>query len=250
METGRPARNPLATLGLVLALVCTVCLALSGFGYRNQWWSLRAAFRILEWSAMGAALAGLIALAGIIAGVLRPERGRPLVAGTALVLSVAALIIPLGMMWRARHVPSIHDITTDTRNPPEFRAVLPLRAGAPNKAEYGGPEVAAQQLAAYPDLKPLLMPWPERPAFRKAVAAARDLGWDIVSADTAGGRLEATATTFWFGFKDDVVVRLVPQQGEDAVTLVDVRSVSRVGRSDVGTNARRIRAYLRKLAEE
>jgi uncharacterized protein (DUF1499 family) len=73
---------------------------------------------------------------------------------------------------------------------------------------------------------------------------AQDLGWEVVEADPAGGRLEATDTTTWFGFKDDVVVRIRPADGG---SRVDVRSVSRTGRSDVGTNARRIRAYLRSL---
>jgi uncharacterized protein (DUF1499 family) len=71
------------------------------------------------------------------------------------------------------------------------------------------------------------------------------MDWQIVSADTAAGRLEATATTRWFGFKDDVVVRIRP----DATgSRVDVRSVSRVGKSDVGTNAARVRTFLARLA--
>jgi uncharacterized protein (DUF1499 family) len=70
------------------------------------------------------------------------------------------------------------------------------------------------------------------------------MGWDIVAADAPAGRIEATATTRWFGFKDDVVVRIEPA-GEGS--RIDVRSVSRVGGSDVGTNAKRIRAYLRRL---
>jgi uncharacterized protein (DUF1499 family) len=66
-----------------------------------------------------------------------------------------------------------------------------------------------------------------------------------VAADSSAGRIEATATTPWFGFKDDVVIRVAP---DPAGSRVDVRSVSRVGQSDVGTNARRIRAYLARLA--
>ena len=86
---------------------------------------------------------------------------------------------------------------------------------------------------------------PTDKAFDRALAAARAMGLEIVANSPAEGRIEATATTFWFGFKDDVVVRIVPdRQG----SRVDVRSVSRVGRSDVGTNARRIRAYLQKLS--
>ena len=71
------------------------------------------------------------------------------------------------------------------------------------------------------------------------------MGWQIVDANAREGRIEATATTFWFGFKDDVVVRIVPAPGG---SRVDVRSVSRVGVSDVGANAKRVRDFLQKLA--
>jgi uncharacterized protein (DUF1499 family) len=83
--------------------------------------------------------------------------------------------------------------------------------------------------------------------FDRAVSAARKLGWHVVAAAPAEGRLEATDTTRWFGFKDDVVVRIAPAADG---SRVDVRSVSRVGRSDLGTNARRIRAFLRELRAE
>ena len=72
------------------------------------------------------------------------------------------------------------------------------------------------------------------------------MGWEIVAANAEEGRIEATDTTLWFGFKDDVVVRI---QARDDESLLDVRSVSRVGKSDVGTNAQRIRAYLRKFKQ-
>jgi hypothetical protein len=153
--------------------------------------------------------------------------------------------VAAGVPWywqrRAREVPPIHDISTDTADPPEFVAILPLRADAPNPAEYGGPAIAAAQQQAYPDLQPLALPRPPEAVFGRAVEAARRAGWEIVASDSAAGRIEATATTGWFGFKDDVVVRIRPA---NEGSRVDVRSVSRVGRSDVGTNARRIRAYL------
>jgi uncharacterized protein (DUF1499 family) len=70
------------------------------------------------------------------------------------------------------------------------------------------------------------------------------MGWEIIAADSARGRIEAVATTRWFGFIDDVVVRI---SEDGSRSRIDVRSVSRVGRSDVGANARRIRAYLDRL---
>jgi hypothetical protein len=142
-------------------------------------------------------------------------------------------------------MPRIHDISTDVVTPPPFVAILPLRKGAPNPAMYGGPETAAKQRQAYPDLNTLVLDIPPAEAFDRALATARKLGWEIVAAVPGEGRIEATDTTFWFGFTDDIVVRIAPAGNR---SLVDVRSVSRVGLSDVGTNARRIRAYLRKLA--
>jgi uncharacterized protein (DUF1499 family) len=77
-----------------------------------------------------------------------------------------------------------------------------------------------------------------------ALQAARDMGWEIVDADPVEGRIEATDRTLWFGFADDVVIRLATT---DSGTRLDVRSKSRIGGSDVGANARRIRRYLARL---
>ena len=140
--------------------------------------------------------------------------------------------------------PPIHDIGTDTDNPPAFVAVLGRRHDASNPVEYGGPEIAAQQHQAYPDLRPVTLSDPPARAFERALEAARGQGWEIVASVPADGRIEATDTTRFFGFKDDVVVRVKP---EGAGSRVDVRSLSRVGKSDVGKNASRIRAYLRAL---
>jgi uncharacterized protein (DUF1499 family) len=89
-----------------------------------------------------------------------------------------------------------------------------------------------------------MLPVPPGAAFHVALAAARDMGWTIVASDSASGRIEATATTTWFGFKDDVVVRIGP---DPKGSRVDVRSESRVGGSDVGTNAARIKKYEQRL---
>jgi uncharacterized protein (DUF1499 family) len=183
---------------------------------------------------------GLLALA-----LTRPRRPARATVLAALALSALAVGVPAALVRGARSVPPIHDITTDTQDPPAFVAVLPRRAGAPNPPEYAGDSVAAQQRRAYPDVRPLRLAVPPAEAFRRAEAAARAMGWEVVAADGAAGRVEATATTRWFGFKDDVVVRVRP---EGDGSRVDVRSKSRVGMSDVGANARRIREYMGRLA--
>jgi uncharacterized protein (DUF1499 family) len=148
------------------------------------------------------------------------------------------------MKRTAQRVPAIHDITTDVEDPPRFVSVLPLRRTSQNSAEYGGAGIAEQQQRAYPDLRSVPLPVPAQKAFALALQAAQSLGWDLVAADEGEGRIEATDTTFWFGFKDDVVVR-IRARGDQSV--VDIRSLSRVGKSDVGANAKRIRDYVRTL---
>jgi uncharacterized protein (DUF1499 family) len=197
------------------------------------------AFGILKWAVYGALATLLLSLLAVIGAARR--RARMAVPATALVLALA-VIVPLGALaWKASRVPAIHDITTDTLQPPPFLAVLPLRAAALNPVDYGGPEIAAKQRAAFPDLGPLLLSVAPADAFNRALSAARTMGWDIVASDPPGGRIEATDTTFWFGFKDDVVVRVTPLP---TGSRVDARSLSRVGGGDLGANAARIRKYL------
>lgn len=141
-------------------------------------------------------------------------------------------------------MPPIHDITTDTQNPPEFVAIVPLRADAPNPVEYAGEETAKQQLKAYPELTTYEALVSPEQLFEAALEASKSMGWEMVESSKTDGRIEANATTTWFGFKDDVVIRIRPT--EDGSEL-DIRSKSRVGRSDVGKNAERIREFMSEL---
>lgn len=232
----------LASIGaaaLVVALVAGLMLASTGPGYRIGLLSLPTAFSLMRWALYGGAAALL--LAGV---ALWRARGRSAFGALALVVAILVVGIPLRFQRMAASVPPIHDITTDTANPPTFEAVVPLRSEARNSLEYSQ-EVARQQREAYPDIKPLVLEIPAAQVFDRAVRAAREAGWELVNVSAEAWRIEATATTPFFGFKDDVVVRLTPIGGR---TVVDVRSVSRIGRSDVGTNARRIREYLAALS--
>jgi len=240
-----PARpRPLAKVAVAaagLAITVAVLAMLAGLGSRWGLWHFRTGFSLLRWAAYGAIATVLLsAVAVVLTRPGQPRRGFPLALG-ALIVSLLMVVIPWNWQRQARNVPRIHDITTDTDNPPAFVAILPLRADAPNSAVYEGPEIAAQQKAGYPDIRPVVLDLPPERAFQRALDAARAMGWEIVAAEPAEGRIEATDQTFWFGFKDDVVIRLTPAGGR---TILDVRSVSRVGGSDVGTNAKRIREYI------
>jgi uncharacterized protein (DUF1499 family) len=248
METNTASRplSRVALGGFVLALIAVLLLPLSGIGYRLGLWDFRPGLSVFRWAAYVGVAAAILSLVGLFltrSGSAR--RGFPL-AVIGLVVGLAATWIPWQWWQVVKSVPMIHDITTDTETPPKFVAILPLRAGAPNSAEYEGPELAAQQRTGYPDLGPLTLQVPPAQAFTHALTAAQAMGWEIVANEPTEGRIEATDTTFWFGFKDDVVVRIAPA---DSGSRIDVRSVSRVGKSDVGANAKRITEYLRQVAQ-
>ena len=228
----------LARVALGLAVLALLAVVLAGPGTRVGVWDFRRAFTLMRWGAYGALGAAALGLLGLALG------GARKLSAAAVVLALAAFAGPWSQMRLVQSVPFIHDISTDTADPPKFVAVLPRRGPKSNTAEYAGEEIASQQRKAYPDVQPLRLPVPPAQAFDRALAAARGMGWEIVDAAADQGRIEATATTPWFGFKDDVVVRVRP---DASGSVVDVRSLSRVGKSDLGANAKRIRAYLGRL---
>ncbi|TVQ47459.1 MAG: DUF1499 domain-containing protein [Gammaproteobacteria bacterium] len=244
LQTPRlPSRWALACGWLALgALVFTLLvLAYTGPAYRAEWIGVRTAiFTLLRWAFWGGV--ACIAL-GVIAVIWNLRSGSRRMAGLGLVVLVVGAALTVNFIhWRttAQSVPPIHDITTDTQDPPPFVDVLALRAGAPNPPEYPGEEIATRQREAYPDLEPIRVAAPPAAAFEAALAVVQRMRWALVAEAPAEGRIEATDTTRYFGFKDDVVIR-VRADGEGSI--VDIRSKSRVGMSDVGTNARRIRDF-------
>lgn len=226
-----------------VSLAAAAAVAAAPLGYRAGVLPLNAALLLL--------LAGLVvSLAALVWRVVAMARRRgPQVgrgwAAAAVLLSAGVLAVPVATLLSGAGAPPIHDVTTDPDDPPRFDAVVPLRAGAPNTLEHGGPQLAAAQRAAYPDLVPIEIDSPASEALEAARTVAAQLGWEIVAVDPAQGLVEATATTFWFGFKDDVAIRVRPAASGGAV--VDVRSVSRVGVGDLGANAGRIRTFVARL---
>jgi len=206
---------------------------ISNFGFVIQ---------LLRWAAYLGLGAMAISAVGLLAQFSAGFRATA-VALLALAIGAFDFGMPYSLQNQAFSVPAIHDITTDTEDLPIFVAIVPLRANAPNTLDYSS-DVAAQQKAAYPEIQSLRLELVPDVAFTQAHEVAKGQGWEIVDTDRSAGRIEATDTTFWYGFKDDVVVRLTP---EGSATRVDVRSVSRVGLGDLGKNASRIREYLEAL---
>ncbi|HET9031782.1 MAG TPA: DUF1499 domain-containing protein [Dokdonella sp.] len=232
----------LARLPVLVAILALVLLLVSGPGTRMDLWTFRTGFSLMTWATyLGLAAA---ALAILLLLIPRARRGHAKTLVFGMLMGFAATVMPLLGYYTAKTVPFIHDISTDTMRPPEFVAILPLRDDAPNPATYGGAEVAAAQKAGYPDLATQILDQAPADAFAHAEKVARDMGWEIVAAVPEAGRIEATDTTFWFGFKDDIVIRI---EAEGEASRIDIRSVSRVGKSDVGKNASRIRAFVKAL---
>jgi len=243
-RTGTPSL--IVVIGFIAALVALLMVGGAGPVYRLELADLGHAFAVLRWGAWTGLAAVFIALIG--AWMTRPGmRRRGFALGLAgIVMGAVAFGVPFMMLQSAKRLPPIHDITTDTENPPRFVAIIPLRKGSPNPVEYKGADISDQQRTAYPDIQPATITGAPDAAFNRALDTARQLGWQIVAAIPNEGRIEATDTTIWFGFKDDIVVRVTPT---GAGSRIDVRSVSRLGQGDLGKNAARIRAYLQRLQQ-
>ncbi len=190
-----------------------------GFGARFGVWDYRLGLQLVRWSEYtGLATIGLALIALVVP---RWRRGRIPILVTVLVIGACVAYFPWQWMQSARSVPPINDISTDTENPPAIVALVPARAGLSVPTVYPGSATAEQQRRGYPDIEPLELPLPPAGAFARALDAAKSMGWEIAAADAATGRIEATAITPWFGFRDDVVIRVA---ATPAGSRIDIRS--------------------------
>lgn len=227
---------------LLLALVAALLLLIAGPGTRLGWWDFRFGFLLMRW-AVYVAMATVVA-GGLLFLVKKPRRGPTALVVIALLVSLATAFVPMSLLQQARSLPRIHDITTDVVDIPPFVAIVPLRADAPNPIEHAGPEVIELQQSAYPNIQTYQTTATAEQVFAAALAVAQDSGWRVVDQSPAEGRIEGFDTTYWFGFVDDVVIRI---RTVDGSTHLDMRSKSRVGLSDVGKNAARIQAFIAAL---
>jgi len=235
-----------ATVGAcVLALVALSAFAAAPAGWRLSLWHYTVAFAIMRYAAYVALAAAATACVALF-GWPRLSPGRRIAALIALAIAAIVIYVPWHYAQLAATTPPIHDITTDTVNPPPFWVVLPSRAEEnANPVEYGGVAVAQLQRSAYPQIVPVTTTLPPRQAFTVALATAQAMpGWIDVVAEPDAWRIEASQESFWMRFTDDVSIRISP---EGAGSRIDVRSLSRQGRGDFGDNAARVIAYLDAL---
>lgn len=220
-------------------------LALLGFpaaviGKRLGLFDFGAAFGMISATLL---VALLVFVLGLLFALVQ-RNSNPESAGNArkaVLLSLLPLIGIGSQVMVGGSVPKIHNITTDTIDPPQFDAVVALRGTSSNPLEYDAATLAPQQQQAYPDLATLVVKTDLAQAHTRALKVVEDLGWELVASQPERGLIEATETTALWDFKDDVVIRLTPVG--DSVE-VDLRSVSRIGQSDLGANAKRISKFL------
>jgi len=227
-----------------LAILTILGFPVAVAGYRLDLFGFGISAKIIQATLL---LAVAVFFLGMVASFIKRGDGAKVKA--ALSAATIALIPILGLgsqIMTARSVPFIHNISTDVVDPPVFDKVVDLRNEKHNSLDYVIEDLAEIQTGAYPKVKTMISDLPIADAHAKAKSIAESLGWELVNSDVDAGIIEATETTLIWGFKDDVVVRL--RQVEDK-TLVDLRSVSRIGQSDLGANAKRIEKFLTKFAE-
>ncbi|MCX2794632.1 DUF1499 domain-containing protein [Microbulbifer thermotolerans] len=234
---------------LVVQCLLLAAMFIAGLLLRLDVIDFRPAFQVFKFSGLAALGVALISMPVFIWGLVSRRADSRRNAIWAVVLGVLPVAVPLLTVGKDNFdVPRIHDISTDTQDPPRYEVVLSLREEGDNSPLYGGETVAAKQRGAeiYADIQPLLLDMPVARATEIAAQVAKSMGWRLVAFEPQRGHLEAVDRTLLLGFTDDVVVRVRPENGR---ARVDVRSSSRVGISDLGANAKRIRRFLGELGQ-
>lgn len=283
MNTGAGWRGKLAWLALLIAIFTLAWFVAAALGSRFGLWSWQFGLGTMTigWGPRLAMGAIGLAVVSLIVALIASPRVRPAILSIAALLIAGSVLGRLGAFGQhAASLPPIHDIQTDWSDPiafsPELMAareadgalnpVLP----APTIAEaangrwpgLGGRLVSEVQEEAefdptvsdadpdeakYPQIDTVTVSAPPGEVYEAAIALVEARGWETVTADREAGRIEATETSTWFGFRDDVAIRIRPADGGSEV---DIRSVSRVGLSDLGANAKRVSEFLIDLQRE
>ncbi|MDX1485682.1 MAG: DUF1499 domain-containing protein [Alphaproteobacteria bacterium] len=241
-ETAAVGGNGPGKLVFALALACVGLLIAVALAYRFGAVGVREAFTAITWIVWAAAAVSLLALVVLIMAYRAGRTAGVVLAAFALVIGCLSAWVPYGNRLALRASPRLSDITTDTARPPAFVAIEALRkaTNARNSTAYG-PAKARLQASHYPDIKPVVLALPPDRAYLRALQLVKDFGWRVVAADAAAGRIEAYDTSLFFGFVDDVVIRIT---AAGRGSRIDIRSSSRVGRRDAAVNANRVRKLI------
>ena len=235
---------------VVLGIGAVAAALVAALGSATGLWGFRAGLGALRYLFFAAAAGALLGLIGL---VMARRRAKLMLANLLALVVARGFVRYLGNLVRiAKSVPAIHDATTDLDDVPIFTRLKVRADNLENIPDEGKPELKALppeqrwkaiHRAHYGDLRTVRLASPPAQTVRRVAALAGERGWE--TALVGEDRIEATDTSTFFRFKDDVVVRVRPAPGGGS--LVDMRSISRVGGSDVGMNAKRIRAFLADL---
>ena len=233
-----------ALLGLGLAVVAGLVLIIAGPGYRYGWWPLDRGFSMVGYGLLlGLAAISLSVAALMLSWYVVSTRGR--IYGLAgLIVALVVAYVPYHWYLLERDSPPIHDIVTDTDRPLAFDRLAAARGAGENSVAYGGADVARLQHEAYPTIAPLISERSPSDAFAAVMEVVSDANWDVANVDTDAMTVEATDRSFWFGLREDIILKVTPA---GAGSRIDMRSQSRIRISDAGTNARRVMQVLEAL---
>ena len=209
--------------------------------------STPAAINLIGVAIAGLALAVFIAVVSLVRIWFSGQTG----AGNdfaALIVGLIGLALPVFFLSKAYLLPRLNDVETSPADPLQFTVLLEQRPRDANPLVPQSPEAIELQAEAYPDIGPMVVDRPAAAVFTVVAEAMKQLGWNVVAEEAPGesgvGRIEATDSTMIMGFTDDVVVRV---KGDDTSAVIDIRSASRYGKHDFGTNAERVRAFYEEV---
>jgi hypothetical protein len=243
----------LSIAAAILGFGSVAAALIAALGAGRGAWHFGIGFTVLQY-AFFAAIAGIV-LALVAIFIASRAAPKLILLNLAVILVAGGFVAYLGSQIRtARSVPPIHDISTDLEDWPRLDRLILREDNLAVVPDMGRPDLAAlsplERWKAihrehYGDIATIRVPWSVEETVGRARALAEERGWEIVTTDPDGG-IEAVDTSLFFRFKDDVVVRVRPA-GDGTGSIVDMRSVSRVGVSDIGVNARRVREFLADL---
>jgi uncharacterized protein (DUF1499 family) len=233
--------NTISKFCKVAAIPLLLGFPIAVIAYRLQLWSMGVSFQIIKYTGYVSIAVFLIA---VLVGVFALFKKQKDVAKTCVVVALLLAMPVIGLSMqaaKAKFLPFLHQVSTDTVNLPAFDAIIALRGEKSNPLDYDREKLAPLQQAAYPELQPILSDLSVEQAFTKAVDTAMNLGWEVVAKNTDKGTIEAVDTTLLWAFKDDVAIRV---QVTGTGSKIDLRSISRVGGTDLGANAARIKKFI------
>jgi len=256
-------RGRIIRLSAFMIILGLALLAGALLGHRSGMIDFMQAFGAMGVAALVAGAAAFLSLITIVWTLLSNNRGGLVMAIAVFIVSIATFGIPAyqAQVAFSGTYPPIHDITTDLEDPPVFVDIAKMRGDDTNSIDYAaksipqdsrfgalsGQDYKPVQKQYYPGVRSLELDLAPDEAYWLALEVAVRRKWDVVAQVPEEGRIEATVTSKWMGFKDDVVIRLKPRGESGDKSVVDMRSSSRVGVSDIGANAKRIKSFLKEL---